>query len=190
MRTPDSEIPYLGRGCTTPYPRKEVFLREFWGLVQATLFSLSPRPCHAWRARLLRLFGADIPEPHQVVVFPSVRVTFPWRLRLEPRSMIGPEVILYNLAPITVRYGANISQHSHLCSGTHDHQRWDMPLVTKPITIGANAWLGTDVFVGPGVEVGELAVVGARSVVVKDLPARMICAGNPCRPLKPRPQPV
>jgi putative colanic acid biosynthesis acetyltransferase WcaF len=64
-----------------------------------------------------------------------------------------------------------------------------MPLVARPIIIGDNAWLGADVFVGPGVTVGELCVVGARSVVVKDLPPRMVCAGHPCRPIKERPEP-
>jgi putative colanic acid biosynthesis acetyltransferase WcaF len=64
-----------------------------------------------------------------------------------------------------------------------------MPLVAQPITIGANAWLGADVFVGPGITVGELCVVGARSVVIKDLPAHMVCAGHPCRPIKERPDP-
>jgi putative colanic acid biosynthesis acetyltransferase WcaF len=64
-----------------------------------------------------------------------------------------------------------------------------MPLVTQPIVLGENVWLGAEVFVGPGVTIGELCVVGARSVVVKDLPPRTVCAGQPCRPLKPRPQP-
>ena len=64
-----------------------------------------------------------------------------------------------------------------------------MPLVTQPIVIGENAWLAADVFVGPGVTIGELAVVGARSVVVNDLPARKICVGQPCRPIKDRPEP-
>jgi len=64
-----------------------------------------------------------------------------------------------------------------------------MPLVKRPIVIGENAWLAADVFVGPGVTVGELSVVGARSVVVRDLPARMICVGNPCKPVKTRPEP-
>ena len=145
---------------------------------------------HGFRARLLRLFGANIPEPGKVVVFPTVRITFPWQLSLAPRAMIGPEVVIYNLAPVTLARGANISQRTHLCAGTHDYHRWSMPLITAPITIGENAWIAADVFVGPGVTIGELCVVGARSVVVHDLPPRKICVGHPCRPLKDRPEPT
>jgi putative colanic acid biosynthesis acetyltransferase WcaF len=183
------EPPYLAQGVRTPYRRGEIVRRTLWSAVQATFFRWSPRPCHGFRARLLCLFGADIPHPGEVVVFPTARVVFPWKLRLEPRSMVGPWVNLYNLAPITLARGANVSQACHLCAGTHDYTRWSMPLVAKPIVIGVNAWLGADVFVGPGVTVGELCVVGARSVVVKDLPPQTVCAGNPCRPLKPRPLP-
>ena len=164
-------------------------MRWLWAFVQTTIFRWSPRPWHGFRARLLRLFGADIAVPAQVVIFPSARITFPWKLKLASRAMIGRHVNIYNLATVTLGYGANLSQYCHLCAGTHDYTRWDMPLVTKPIVIGSNAWLGADVFVGPGVTIGELAVIGARSVVVKDQPARMICAGHPCRPLKPRPEP-
>ena len=183
------EVPYLGQHCVTPYPPREVLLRWLWALIQATLFRWSPRPLHGFRAWLLRLFGADIRELGQVVVFPTARITFPWKLTLAPRAMVGPNVTLYNLAPITLRRGANLSQNCHLCAGTHDFTRWDMPLVARPIVIGENAWLGADVFVGPGVTVGELCVVGARSVVVRDLPPRKICVGHPCRPLKDRPEP-
>lgn len=182
--------PWLGQNCGTPYPKSEVAARWLWLLVQSTLFRWSPRPFHLWRAWLLKLFGADIPAPAKVVIFPTARVVFPWRLQLAPRSMVGPHVNLYNLAPVRLGYGANLSQHCHLCAGTHDFTRWEMPLVTAPITIGDNAWLGADVFVGPGVTVGELCVVGARSVVVQDLPPRTVCAGSPCRVLRPRPEPV
>ena len=184
-----TEAPYLGQNCVTPYPRGEVLRRWLWLLVQSTLFRWSPRPFHGFRARLLRWFGADIPEPGRVVIFPTARVIFPWKLSLAPRAMLGPFVNVYNLAPVRLEYGANISQHCHLCAGTHDLRRWSMPLVANPIVIGRNAWLGADVFVGPGVTIGELAVIGARAVVVKDQPARMICAGNPSRPIKPRPEP-
>lgn len=182
--------PYLGQNCVTPDSKAETALRWFWQLVQATVFRWSPRPLHGFRAWLLRLFGADIPCPGQVVVFPTAKITFPWRLHLHPRSMIGRNVTIYNLGDITLEYGANVSQNCHLCAGTHDFNRWSMPLVTVPIVIGRNAWVAADVFVGPGVNIGELCVVGARSVVVKDLPPRMICAGNPCRPLKPRHEPA
>jgi putative colanic acid biosynthesis acetyltransferase WcaF len=143
-----------------------------------------------FRARLLRLFGADIPEAGRVVVFPTARITFPWRLSLAPRSMIGRHVTIYNLARVSLQRGANVSQNCHLCAGTHDFMRWSMPLLVQPITIGDNAWLGADVFVGPGVTIGELCVVGARSVVVRDLPSRKICVGHPCRPIKDRAEPL
>lgn len=181
--------PYLGQGCVTPYPPGEVMRQRLWTLVQATLFRWSPSPWHWWRAWLLKLFGAEIPEPLRVVVFPTARIYFPWKLTLNPRSMVGRNVNLYNLDRISLGYGANLSQFCHLCAGTHDYTRWDMPLVRRPIQIGENAWLGADVFVGPGVTVGELCVVGARSVVVKDLPPCTVCAGHPCRPIKERPLP-
>jgi putative colanic acid biosynthesis acetyltransferase WcaF len=154
--------------------------------VQSTVFRWSPRPFHAWRALLLKAFGANIPELGKVVVFPTAKILFPWKLTLLPRAMVGPYVNVYNLARIRLEYGANVSQNCHLCAGTHDYTRWEMPLVAREIVIGPNAWLGADVFVGPGVAVGELCVVGARSVVVKNLPPRTICVGSPCRPVRER----
>ena len=134
--------PYLGQNCTTPYPKSEVLRRWLWLAVQSTVFRWSPRPLHGFRAWLLKLFGADIPRPGQTVIFPTARVMFPWKLSLAPRSMVGPYVNLYNLAPVRLEYGANLSQHCHLCAGTHDFNQWSMPLVAKPIVIGRNVWLG------------------------------------------------
>jgi len=182
--------PYLGKGYSTPGGYGQVAKRWAWSIIEATLFRFSPRPFHGWRARLLKLFGAQIANPGSVVVFPTVRVTYPENLTLEDRAMIGPGVRLYNLGPITLQYGANISQFCHLCSGTHDFNRWDMPLVTDPILVGKNVWIAADVFIGPGVTIGDLAVVGARSVVVGDLPASHVCVGHPCRPIKTRDNPV
>jgi putative colanic acid biosynthesis acetyltransferase WcaF len=184
------EDPYLGQGTSTAFSAGEVFNRVLWSCVQHTFFRWSPRPWHGYRARLLRCFGADIPEPTAVVIFPTVSVIIPANLSLAPRSMIGPCVTVYNLARIQLLRGANISQNCYLCAGTHDYNSWSMPLVAKPITIGENAWLAEGVFVGPGVSIGELCVVGARSVVMKDTQPRTVCAGNPCRTLKERIPPV
>jgi putative colanic acid biosynthesis acetyltransferase WcaF len=187
---PAPEPPYLAQGTVTPYAKSELIRQRLWALVQATVFRFSPPRAHAFRARLLRLFGANIPAPGEVVIFASVRVYFPWKLTLEPRAMLGRHVNVYNLGPVILRRGANVSQSVHLCAGSHDYTRWSMPLITRPIEIGANAWIAADCFVGPGVTIGELAVIGARSVVVRDQPARMVCAGHPCRPLRPRPDPT
>jgi putative colanic acid biosynthesis acetyltransferase WcaF len=179
--------PFLGQHCVTPYPKSTVLGRWLWLLVQSTLFRWSPRPLHGFRRWLLSCFGADITAP--VVIFPTAKITIPKKLSHAAHRMIGPHVNLYNLAPIRLEYGANLSQNCHLCTGTHDFTQWTMPLRTAPIVIGRNVWLGADVFVGPGVIIGELSVVGARSVVMKDLPAHKICVGHPCRPLKDRPAP-
>lgn len=184
------EPPFLAQGCTTPWKRGELLRQRLWALTQATFFRFSPPRAHGFRARLLRLFGADIPNPKQVVIFSTARVFFPWKLRLEPRAMVGRGVNLYNLAPIVLRRGANLSQGVHLCAGSHDYRRWSMPLTTAGIEVGENAWLAAEVFVGPGVTIGELAVVGARSVVLHDQPRQMVCAGHPCKPLRTRPLPT
>lgn len=56
--------------------------------------------------------------------------------------------------------------------------------VALPITIGNNVWIGGGVTVVPGVTIGDDTVIGAGSVVTKDIPAGVIAAGNPCRPLR------
>ena len=54
-----------------------------------------------------------------------------------------------------------------------------------PIRIGRNCWLGAGVIVVPGVTIGENTVIGAGSVVTKDIPANVVAVGNPCRVLRP-----
>jgi putative colanic acid biosynthesis acetyltransferase WcaF len=94
------------------------------------------------------------------------------------------------MAKIVIGAKAVISQDVDLIAGSHDYTRVDLqpelPLITRPIEIGSQAWVCAQAFVLPGVSIGEGAVIGARSVVTHDQPAWMVCAGNPCRPLKPR----
>jgi putative colanic acid biosynthesis acetyltransferase WcaF len=90
------------------------------------------------------------------------------------------------MAEITLGERAVVSQGSHLCTGTHDYNKPSFPLYAKPISIGSYAWICTEAFVGPGVEIGEGAVIGARAVVVRSQPAWMVCVGHPSRPIKKR----
>jgi acetyltransferase-like isoleucine patch superfamily enzyme len=54
------------------------------------------------------------------------------------------------------------------------------------IDIGRDVFIGAKALILPGVVIGESAVIGAGAVVSRDMPAGMICAGNPCRPIKAR----
>ena len=54
-----------------------------------------------------------------------------------------------------------------------------------PITIGDNCWIGADVTILPGVTIGSNTVIGAKSVVIKDIPDHVVAVGNPCRVLRP-----
>jgi putative colanic acid biosynthesis acetyltransferase WcaF len=96
---------------------------------------------------------------------------------------------LYSQGKITMGCRVVISQGAHLCAGTHDYEKRGFPLVTAPISVGDEAWIAAEAFVHPGVTIGEGAVIGARSVVTKDMPAWMVCAGFPCKPLKERKRP-
>ena len=150
----------------------------------AWLLRLSPRPAFGWRRFVLRLFGAEVGE--HVNVYPTTRIYFPWNLTVGAWSAIGEDVLIYNLGPVTIGERATISHRSHVCAGTHDYRRADLPLLKPPIHIGSQAWICADAFVGPGVTVGEGAIVGAAAVATRDVDPWAIVAGNPARFVKER----
>ncbi|MCX7801130.1 MAG: WcaF family extracellular polysaccharide biosynthesis acetyltransferase [Fimbriimonadales bacterium] len=158
--------------------------RALWGAAYLLLFRPSPRPCHAWRAFLLRLFGAKIGRG--VHVYAKARVWAPWNLEIGDESGVADDAILYTMAPILLGRRVVVSQGAHLCAGTHDYEDPGFRLTASPIRVGDRAWIAAEAFVHPGVTIGEGAVIGARSVVTKDMPAWTVCAGHPCKPLKPR----
>jgi putative colanic acid biosynthesis acetyltransferase WcaF len=99
---------------------------------------------------------------------------------------VADGAILYSQGKITLGRRAVVSQGAHLCAGTHDYEQEGFPLFTKPITVGDHVWIAAEAFVHPGIDIGEGAVIGARSVIVKNLPAWMVCAGHPCVVLRER----
>ena len=148
------------------------------------LIRLSPRPFFAWRRFVLRLFGATV-GPH-VQLYASTRVYMPWNLVVGAWGAIGEDVLVYNLGPVTIGERTTVSHRAHLCAGTHDYRRTDLPLLKPPVTIGDQAWVCADAFVGPGVTVGEGAIVGAGAVATRDVPDWAIVAGNPAVEVKRR----
>jgi len=152
-----------------------------WQIVQATLFGLSPQPFYAWRRTLLRLFGAKIGR--KVLIRPTARITYPWKVCIGEFSWIGDNVEIYSLDRISIGSNAVVSQRSYLCTASHDMSDIEFPFLTAPIVVQDEVWIATDVFVAPGVTIGRGAVIGARSTVFKDVQTAMVAFGDPalCR---------
>jgi len=167
------------------YSRTELLGRILWMLIHP-LFRFSPRTCNAWRRMLLRCFGAKV--GHKANIRNSAVITIPWNLSLGDDACIGDHALVYNLGPVTIGDEAIVSQRVHLCAGTHDYSQLDLPLplLKPPIIIEKQAWVCADAFVGPGVTVGQGAIVGARAVVVKNVEPWAIVAGNPAKFVKRR----
>jgi putative colanic acid biosynthesis acetyltransferase WcaF len=157
--------------------------RAAWMLVYP-MFRWSPRLCFGWRNAILRLFGARIATGAKI--FPSVAIAHPWNLSVGADSVVAWHTRLYNLGQIEIGERVVISQHAHLCAGTHDYEAEGFPLQKSSIRVEDDVWIAADAFIGPGVRVGRGAVVGARAVVVKDVPPQVVVAGNPARVVKER----
>src|SRR4051794_21734933 len=126
---------------------------QLWWIVEAVMFRPSPQVLYGWRRFLLRCFGAKIGEG--VIIRPTVRTQFPWRVTIGDYSWVGDDVVLYSLGTIRIGSHAVVSQKSYLCAGTHDYTKADFPIVGLPITIEDECWLATDVYVAPGVTIGR-----------------------------------
>lgn len=153
-----------------------------WEYVWLALCAWTPKPLNRWRLFWLSMFGATLngkPFVHQ-----RARINIPWNLTMHDRACIGDRANIYALGPIELHKECTVAQECYLCTGTHDFKD-TMFLMTAKITVGARAFLGARTFVMPGVTIGEDCVIGACSVVTKDTPAGMICAGNPCKAIKP-----
>ena len=158
--------------------------RAMWNVVWLLLFRPTPRLFHAWRAWLLRIFGAKLGKA--VHVYPSAKVWAPWNLEMGDHACLSEQVDCYCVAKITIGKNTTVSQYSFLCTASHDYSKASMPLVTAPISIGDYAWITADVFVGPGVSIGDGAVITTRSTVFTDIPAWVVARGTPAIPVKPR----
>lgn len=99
-------------------------------------------------------------------------------------SCLGDQVQCYSVDRVTLEPHATVSQFSFLCTAGHDYRVKGMPLVTAPITIGRGTWVAADAFIGPGVTVGERAVVGARASVFRDVEPWTVVGGNPAHVIR------
>jgi putative colanic acid biosynthesis acetyltransferase WcaF len=158
--------------------------RLVWNICRALLYRPSPRPMHAWRAFLLRCFGAQLgPSCH---FYPASKVWAPWNLICADQVTAADGAEIYNPAPMRIGSHAILSQQAFLCGATHDYDDPAFPLLAYTTEIGAYAWVCARASVAPGVIIGEGAVLGLGSVATRDLEAWSVYAGVPAVKIRTR----
>jgi len=172
--------PYLRPG----FAASDRLRRLVWNVCRALLYRPSPRPFHAWRAFLLRLFGATLGPDCRF--YPASKVWAPWNLICEDLVTAADGAEIYNPAPMGFGSHAIVSQDAYLCGATHDYNDPAFPLLAYAMEIGPYAWVCARASVAPGVNVGEGAVLGLGSVATRNLEPWGVYAGVPAVKVKER----
>lgn len=167
-----------------PFKLSEYLRRVAWEWVERLFMRLSPRRAYGWRRFWLRAFGAKVAAHAQIR--PNVRIWHPWLLEMGEHATLADGVTIYNLGRVRLGEHSVLSQNVYVCAGTHDYTKPSMPLIRPEIDIGNGVWVAAGAFVGPGVKIGDNAIVGACAVVMKDVPSGMIANGNPAVVVKAR----
>lgn len=160
--------------------------RALWRVAWMLFARWTPPPLHRARVVLVRAFGGDV--SWKAYIYPDVDIWAPWNLSMADYATLGRGVICYNIGQVTIGQRAVVSQYTHLCTGTHDYRDPAFTLYARPIHIGARSWVCANAFIGPGVTVGDGAILSAAGVATHDLSAWKIYQGNPAREVKARPE--
>jgi len=161
--------------------------RLCWQASWLVLAAWTPSFLWRWRGIVLRAFGAKVHRT--AIVRGSARIWWPGNLTMGAHASLGPSALCYNVAHVTLAPFAIVSQRAHLCTAGHNIDQAEFPLTAAPIHIGPHGWVAAEAFVGPGVSIGEGAVLGARGVSFRDMDPWMVYAGNPAKPVRPRRKP-
>ena len=183
MKTPPTTHDQDGFG-RSPWTIATRLRMAAWVVTWKLLCAWTPKFCNGWRLLWLGVFGARIEG--RPFVHSTARIRLPWNLTLHDRACLGEQSNAYSLGRIEIGERSTIAQEAYLCTGTHDFDHPDLPLQTAPIKIGRDVFIGARAFVLPGVTIADRVLVGACSVVTRDLPPDTICAGHPCKVIRPR----
>lgn len=166
------------------FPLRLRLRRLAWNIAWGLFYRPSPRPFHAWRAMLLRCFGATMGA--NCHFYPKSRIWAPWNLICEDQVTAADGAEIYNPATVMLGSHAILSQDSYLCGATHDYDDPAFPLIAFAMQLGAYSWICARASVAPGVNVGEGAVLALGSVATRHLEPWGVYAGVPAVKVKER----
>lgn len=109
-----------------------------------------------------------------------------YHIAIGDNTVVNRYTYLDGRVPLTIGNNVNISHYTLIQTLTHDPQNPDFVCLCKPVVIEDHVWIGARAIISPGVRIGEGAVIGAGSVVTRDVEPYTIVAGNPARFIKKR----
>ena len=152
---------------------------------QATAIEFNNEPDETRRMELLAGVLGAIGE--RTVVVPPFFCDYGAHIRLGADCFINTNTIFLDCAEIRVGDHCQIGPGVQVLAADHPREpelRQAHVELARPVTIGENCWIGAGAILCPGVSVGDHSVVGAGSVVTRDVPSRVVAAGNPCRVIR------
>ena len=165
--------------------RSNQIKRLCWRIIWIIFAKPFPRStANTWKLFLLRIFGAKVHKT--AVVYSSVTIYMPWHLEMHENSCLAADVDCYNVDDVILKANTIVSQKVYLCTASHNINSNKFPLITAPIILEDQSWIGASAFIGMGVTVNQGAIVGATASVYKDVPSWTVVGGNPAKFLKNR----
>lgn len=152
---------------------------QFWRIVDFLFFKTSLKVLTCWRVFLLRLFGAKIGKG--CYISPRATILIPWNFEMGNFSSIDDYAYIKSSAKITIGDYVSIANFVHIIPGGHDVRSRAFTTNLQPVVFGHSVFIGADSSISKGVTIGQFSVIGARSVVLKDVPENSIAFGFPCK---------
>lgn len=145
---------------------------------------LSPKEFETRKSNLRKIFGKIGENPF---VEPNFFCDYGYNIEVGDNFYANHNLVILDCTKVKMGDNVWIGPNCGFYTATHplnSKERASGIESAKPITVGNNVWFGGNVCVMPGVTIGDNTVIGAGSVVTKDIPSNVLAVGNPCRPIK------
>jgi putative colanic acid biosynthesis acetyltransferase WcaF len=173
------------KGYKSNYKVKKSKLQQLiWYTVSVVFFESSLFPISGLKNGVLKLFGAKIGSG--LVIKPKVYIKYPWLLEIGNDVWIGEGVRIDNLALVKLGSNVCVSQNAFLLTGNHNYRNATFELMTGPITIEDEVWVGASSVVCPNAVLSQGTVITVGSVISGTTNANQVYRGNPAINIKPR----
>jgi len=130
---------------------------------------------------LQELFKANIGDNSRVM--PPVSITCPDKVHIGKNVFINSNILMMARGGISIGDNVAVAANVQILTNNHDPYERDI-LLCKPVSIKSGVWIGAGATILPGVTIGKFAIVGAASVVTKDVPDYAVVVGNPAKIIK------